>query len=270
MERHRSIVVLAALAIFLIVLPFFLNAQPFTASELAFQGGAATAGSGGGSDFAGLIAHYRFDVSGQDAWASHYDLDTNGSVHFTTGKATNAFFSDNDAFYSRAETPVFVLDSDKTFTFWIKYNPITLNNGYYLFKAHPADINDFEYGIGRINTDDEIVFHVKDAGLSDNAVTNTSPTNRFTFVVAWYDHANKTIGISVNLTNDNTLVMSNVALTGLSYSNYFGFAPADGAAGGNTILDEVSIWNRLLSFQDKSNLYHGGLGQPFIFTNWIH
>ncbi len=258
----------AALA-FLLCL-FSASAQPFTASELAFQGGAATAGASGGSDFSGLIAHYRFDVSGQDAWSSHYDLDTNAAVHFITGKFTNAFLSDNDAFYSIAETPAFVLDSDKTFTFWIKNNPITLNNGYYLAKAHPADINDIEYGIGRVNADDEISFQVTDAILGHNAVTNTSTTNHFTFVVAWYDHANKTIGISVNLTNENTLVMADVALTGLGYSNYFGFAPSDGAAGGNTILDEVSIWNRLLSFQDKSNLYNGGLGQPFVFTNWIH
>lgn len=96
----------------------------------------------------------------------------------------------------------------------------------------------------------------------------TTTLGLWNFVVAWYDSSNGQLHMSIN--NATPLNSVNTGSTGTDVSGaefrigghaYTGFPDYADAR-----IDEVSLWKRLLTTSEISELYNNGLGLPYAFS----
>lgn len=209
---------------------------------------------------ADLIAWYQFNTNGLDSHTNHYDLDSNGSPAFTSGKTGGGLICDATSFYSLTNYNDFALAGDRTFTFWVKYNSFaSIDLDGVFFGKTDAIPQDLEYTFSRLS-DDTVYFNVRDIGDGLNAIGSIIPdTNQWAFVVAYYHSASTTIGLSVNLEPAITSFIPNGGPRfSTFYSNYFGSSPINGTTVMNgLILDDMLLWRRLLTAEETTNLFNG-------------
>jgi hypothetical protein len=125
----------------------------------------------------------------------------------------------------------------------------------------------FDYGIYFSTTSGgRFVFRV--GGASNTTVTannfGTPSIATWYMVNAYHDPVANVIGISVNNGTPNTAAFS-AGVPDTTQAFYMGW-DVDAARYLNGDLDEVGIWKRLHSAQDKTDLYNGGVGLAYPFS----
>ena len=211
-----------------------------------------------------LVAHWRLEeASGTrfDAHGSNH-LTDNNTVGQTTGKLGNAglFVAANNESLSIADNAALSMgDFDFTIAGWV-----------YLTTT------DFTGLIGKWNAGGEeylvyydgtnLRFYVSSNGVTNASVANSQAISAATwyFFVAWHDSVGNTINLSVN---DNTPA-SLTHTTGVINGNaafYLGHN-SEGGTWLNGRLDSVSIWKRLLTANERTQLYKSGNGLDYPFS----
>lgn len=178
-------------------------------------------------------------------------------------------------------------------SFWIGNNPTTFAFWLYmvstsgsardaiLVKGNGDTNSNDDYGVyfnGNAGTN-KFVFIVQSGGsLTSTSVTANSlgvaALNTWYHIVAWYDTAGTgNIGISVNLSVNSSL---NIGYSSTNTNNspfvLYGVGETDGrivpnptlnANRGEGRLDELGMWRRVLTAQERSDLYGGGTGNTY-------
>ncbi|MBI3583984.1 MAG: LamG domain-containing protein [Nitrospinae bacterium] len=217
----------------------------------------------GGTLTAGLVSYYKLeDVN--DFWGSRH-LTNNGSVPFGPGKVNNAATFGGTSYLGYDTDNYGISGGASSFAFWIKINtaPAT-NESQIIFEQGGGDTTkvDFDFwykdngGIKQI-----LFFRQKNSVASDTITVNQTLTvGTYYHIVCTYDNTNLRLYLNNSLVGGPTAASGNGIIAGrlglhlgqeIPTTNY----PFKG------LLDEVGIWNRVLSTTEISDLYNGGAGQ---------
>lgn len=200
-----------------------------------------------------------------DAHSTNH-LTDNASVGSAVGKVGTAADLESGSFQylSRADNAALSTgDIDFSVAAWIKIESL----GSYMAIAakgdHSSNQREYEFFIdGGTN---RAVFRVSSngtvAGLSSNLEATTFgalSTATWYFVVAYHDSVNNLIGVCVNNTCD-TASWSSGAFDGTA-AFMIGRDLSDGSAYFDGLIDQAGFWKKVLTSQDKIDLYNGGSG----------
>lgn len=125
--------------------------------------------------------------------------------------------------------------------------------------------NDYEYWM-YINTDNIVNFRVSSSGAAENATvlaTSFGAVSTATWynAVAWHDSINNNIGISVNLSVTTAAYSSGVRSGSAPF--VLGAISNGSSAFMDGRIDETGFWKKVLSAQERSDLYNLGTGNTY-------
>lgn len=234
--------------------------------------------SGGGAPAStllnGLVHVWKFDETGTST--SDLRMDSVGSDDLTptatvmtpsAGKSELSYTNDGSARYLNVDSESLrnLPDSSFTFSVWINLN--TINSNSPIFASWNAFQNDRGYlllysasfGLRWIASSDGTVFV--------DAINNTISANTWHHVVCWFDKVEGKIKMSVN--NDTEITRDVSIIHASSYPFLVGaFLPGSGTMTDylNGQIDEFYCWNRVITPEERSELYNTGAGKFYPFT----
>lgn len=217
----------------------------------------------------GLVAYWNLDEgSGTrvDATGRGNDLSDNNTVASGVGKVGQSaqFVAANQEYLSHPDNVDLSMgDVDFTISNWV-YLDSPKSNGTVLVKGNADTFNTFEYGWGYDGPNDRFGGSVVNSGSGASIPANSfgSPTaDQWYFVVFWHDTTKNEIGISVNGVEDI-----------LPYSGGVWDTTFDFILGSDTCcrywngrIDEVGLWKRVLTMEERLALYNDGQGCTYPF-----
>lgn len=215
-----------------------------------------------------LVAYYQLDEASGIAIDAHaaYDLTDNNTVGTAAGKINDArdFERDTGEYFSIADNADFSAgDVDFTIAAWVKMEskPGTMN-----IVAKRQGLGNLEYYLRWESGADRFQLEVSPDGSTPvadvNANTLGSPsTGTWYFVVAWHDASANTINIQVNDGSVDSTGHSTGVFNGTS--DFQIGAGNSGAESWDGLIDEVGFWKRVLTSQERTDLYNGGSGLAY-------
>lgn len=211
-----------------------------------------------------LISYWKMDeTSGTriDARGAN-DLTDNFTVTSGSGIIVNAgqYTAANTEYLSHADnTSLSTGDIDYSITCWVNMDTKGVAPTA-IAKADGSPNN--EYILRYLQSADRFQWFVSNNGSSltlAQADNFGSPsTNTWYFIVAWHDSVNNLIGIQVNNGTANTTATSAGSFDSNSAFIVGRFAAANYWDGR---VDEVGFWKKVLSTQEKTDLYNSGAGK---------
>ncbi len=238
----------------------------------------------GGTLTTGLISYWPLEEpSGlrPDFFGSN-DLTDNNTVTGAVGKVNNAaqFTRANGEWLSHADNASLSINgSSFSLAGWVYLDskPAVANmticartgpNG------NTLGVGDREFDLLYVDTVGKFYFQIYDgSGLADavQATTFGAPsTGTWYFLVAIHDIVAQKIYISVNngtldSTSTTKTTIDSTADFSLGNRNQFGIGDAwDGRE------DEFGLWKKVLSAQEITDLYNGGVGQTMVLSSTVH
>ncbi|MDA2916757.1 LamG domain-containing protein [Nitrospinae bacterium AH_259_B05_G02_I21] len=224
-------------------------------------------------DLTNLKGHWRLnEASGTrvDAHSTN-DLTDNNTVTQAAGKIGNAaqFTRANSEYLSRADNADLSLGADQDFTItaWVYLDIKTVNLSVIAKRAGGA--NTVEYQIKYETTPDRLMLKISDgaSNQTENADNfGAVSTGAWIFVVAWHDATADTINIQVNNgTVDSAAWANGTQDTGNAFLIGAENSPSpenhwDGR------IDSPSFFKRVLTAQERTDLWSGGNGIDYPFT----
>jgi hypothetical protein len=207
-----------------------------------------------------LLAYFKFDEASGNALDAHGDselVQLSGTIASTTGKINNArdFEAGDTEFFQDWDTLGIFGDEDFTIACWIHAESIpasvmdvcgnlSANDGWKLSKK---STNEIEFTVGYTS------------GTAQVATDSQISASTWYFIAGKHDAANNQIAVYINGTEktaSHSLGLTEAPLpirVGRSgSSNYW-----DG------LIDELGIWDRVLSESELDVLYNGGAGLPY-------
>ena len=124
---------------------------------------------------------------------------------------------------------------------------------------------DIEYVLNWVTGTDRFRFEVRNTEAATASAFGAPSLATWYFVVGWHDAAGNTVNIQVN----NTTAVSTAtggAVSDLAEALYIG---AQNGSVSGTIrfwdgdMDEIGFWKRVLTAQERTDLYNGGTGSQF-------
>ena len=230
--------------------------------------------SGTSSLLTNLLAWWPLDETSGTRVDAHgsYDLTDYNTAGYTTGVISNAasFVAANTEALSRTgltSTALTPGTSDFTCCGWAKFDSGSDSGAVIIGMGKHTDLRDGDWYIRRNLLSEEVNFSVRKADdsaavfSSDKAITYST----FFFFCAEFNSSNQTIYLDVN--NSGSPVSAAVGQNCYTDSTNNNFAI--GSRGGlnaswlNGVVDEVAIWNRLLTSGEKAALYNSGSGMAY-------
>ncbi len=211
-----------------------------------------------------LISHWTLDEESGTRVDSHgdNDLTPSGTGPYGEGKMSNGFAPTGSGTEGRIEVAdnasLSMTDADDfTISAWVNFDTLSGTRGI----------------IGKSNTEyllyssGSILRFAVYGGSSGTASTVSSanvPAGNWHFVVAWYDADAHTVNIQVN----NGTPVSAAATAGrpVDGANAFVIGAITTTGYSDGIIDSVSIWQRLLTSDERSALYNSGDGLEYPFV----
>jgi len=221
-----------------------------------------------------LISYWALDeASGQrnDAHAGN-NLTDNNTVASAAGKISNAGdfeLSVGVESLSRSDNAdLSTGDIDFSLSVWVNAESFDGANPHLIAKIND-DASVLEYQLFYHNATTRyrwIVFGAGPVAVGDVSANNFGApgTGTWHHVVAWHDAANNLVGISVN---DGTA--DTAATTGAPADTSANFtlgmiSPGFGASGQwDGLIDEVGFWKKVLTSQERTDLYNSGNGLAY-------
>ena len=217
-----------------------------------------------------LVAYYSLDEASGNAIDAHgsNDLTDTNTVGAGTGVVSGArlFSAAASERFQRADNTAWSMgDIDFTLTAWVNVadlDPELLVRSF-VIKESPID---GEYELKYHSGSDRFVFQVyggasfgsPGAVLADNL--GAPSINTWYFLVAWHDAANNTLNIQVNNGTPNSAAHS-AGVIDSAGTCYIGGDPFSGWTDG--LIDEVGIWKRILTTEERTWLYNAGAGRSY-------
>jgi len=190
------------------------------------------------------------------------NLVDNNTVLYANGKVNNAADFDvaNQEYLSHIDNPDLSFgDEDFTIAYWVNHE--TLGG---VTQRHVAKwaAGTLEYMVSYKGPDNRFSFWVSDNGVNqaeENAdVLGAPAVDTWYFIVAWHDSVANTINIQVN----NGAIDSGAHATGVNNDTSL-FAVGASSANVqwmNGLMDEVGLWRRVLTAEERATLYNDGDG----------
>lgn len=190
-------------------------------------------------------------------------LTDNNTVTSASGIKSNAgnFVSANSEYLSIADnSSVSVGDIDFTFCAWVYITNTSSTRA--IISKFATTGNQREYLIRYNNLTNKIQFVVSNNGTSNATVDDTTAisSSAWYFVCAWHDATNNQIKIQVNNNTPSSLSHSGGVFNGTSafyLGQYKGSSYHDG------LIDEVVLYKRLLTDEERTWLYNSGAGREY-------
>jgi hypothetical protein len=210
------------------------------------------------------MAHWRLEEASGERVDAHggNDLGDVNTVGQAAGRLGNAasFVAANEEALGIADNPAISMGNiDFTIAGWVRFDSLVAAG-----LVGKWGSGSLEYLVFFDGTN--LRFHVSNDGTGNTSVVNSASisTNTWYFFVAWHDAANDTINLSVN---NNA-----AASTGHSGGAHDGGSSLllgqneEGGSYLNGRLDSVSIWKRLLTAGERTQLYNSGNGLDYPFN----
>jgi hypothetical protein len=190
-------------------------------------------------------------------------LADSNSVLYQTGKRGNAaqFVSGSSQDLWIADTSSLSFgDEDFTVACWVKFTTTTATQG--LVAKWDNGSNDKEYQLQYSNSLDRICFSISNDGSTVTTeagdILGSPADGTWYCVIGWHDSVNDTLNIQIN----------DGEIDSQSYANGCNDNIADFAIGSrghvdnfaNALIDEVAIWSRVLTEEERSLYYLNTLG----------
>ena len=219
----------------------------------------------------GLLAYYKLDGNGKDE--RNYAPLTETNVTWETGKIEDAgnFIADESRLEA-TDSSLFNFDSSDSFSFSLWFKRISINNYGFILDKRSSDSTYRGYNIafnGDDNNIDVVLSHDRDAGerLYVRTQNSYTDTNKWYHLVITYDGSTNSSGLKIyvdtveqvcdylynNLTGDMTNFIK-LRIGSLSYAD---------TNQAESLLDEIGIWDRVLTPEEVSDLYNEGIGLTY-------
>ncbi len=209
-----------------------------------------------------LISYYKLDEASGNALDAHASnpLTENGTVGSAAGIIGNSrdLLGTGTSHFTHADSADFsVGDTDYSIAFWLYLDTV----GDVPVQKWDGGSGNREYLMTFSGSQLQVFVDGPGGGVSSVTASNFGnlSTGTWYFVVFYHDSVNNLIGISINAGTPNTTSYSG----GLYDSTSTFFLGADTF---NGRIDEAGIWRRVLSSQDRTDLYAAGAGLAYPFT----
>lgn len=149
------------------------------------------------------------------------------------------------------------------------------NFNYGAIPQYVSFVGNDSHSLGMVNSTRHCFFGLRAVGQNTllfpslNITGEAVSSNRWNFFVGWFDTGNATINVQMN----NGTVYSTSAANGniIIGPDYFNitkqnYAPINSATY-HMLFDEVSLWQRVLTTQERAFLYNNGRGKTYPLTN---
>jgi len=218
-----------------------------------------------------LVSYWKLDESSGDAIDSvgSNTLTDNNTVGSAVGKIGNArdFEADNSEFFKIADNASLSTgDIDFTLAGWVRLESKT---DFRCMIRKQAAVGECEYGIIYSTIGDRFEFDYSSDGvafLSEPADNLGSPSvATWYYIVAWHDAVANTVNIQVNNGTVDSASFSSGVRDGTG-SFAIGTAGDITTALWDGLIDEVGFWKRVLTAQERTDLYNNGNGFAYPFT----
>jgi hypothetical protein len=223
-----------------------------------------------------LISYWRMDEASGNALDAHgsntlTDVATVGS---TTGKINNARdfeFSNAEFFWCADTADLSTGDIDFTIAAWVNAEAFG-GNRVIAAKYLGGSANNREWQLWYINGSARFELRVSPDGAAGSVVTRQATTlgapstGTWYHIVAWHDSVNNLLGIAVNGGAADTSAHTTGVFTGdAAFSIGEGSSSSVGTSW-DGLIDEVGFWKRVLTSQERTDLYNSGNGLAYPFT----
>lgn len=220
----------------------------------------------GGTLTDGLIAYWKFEESGgtRDDQKGPHDLADHNTVTQAAGKKGNAaqFTAANSEYLSITDNAdLSTGDIDFTIAAWVYIDSLTTTISVFSkYDSYAEGSIEYELSIDHSGT---AKFQLKGNGPAIYEYTPPLGTGTWYFIVCWHDSVNNTMNIKVNdrsvqtggttgVFPPDTTASFRIGAVGSPPSTYF-----DGR------IDEVGFWKRVLTAQERADLYNAGAGNTY-------
>ena len=220
----------------------------------------------GGTLTDGLVAYWKLEESGgtRDDQKGPHDLTDNNTVTQAAGKVGTAaqFTAANSEYLSIADNAdLSAGDIPLAIAFWVYFDNTTGN---------PALVSKFDMGVE--NDREYVIYH--EGGFrfdGRGGVTGFSiggggaaANGTWHFVVAWHDPVANTVNMEVN---GGAQSFSAAHSAGINDTTARFVIGTHSGAPGNFLsgrIDEVGVWKKVLTAQERTDLYNAGQGNTYL------
>lgn len=201
------------------------------------------------------LAYWSLNNTLTDLSGNGYILTNNGATYTASGKLGGGYNFDGSTQYM--SSGITSLDTTYTFNFWVKFDDTTTHQRPFWFYKDTNNQLGIEIVGGEIHATHKVGGNLK------QAETEYTDTTRFHMVTMIVNGSNMQLIID-NGTPVTQSGLSTSSLTGITYNlgrsaQPFGYF--------NGIMDEVSIYDRVLTTTEISELYNSGTGLNPYITN---
>lgn len=214
----------------------------------------------------GLVAYYKLDGNSNDVFGNN-GTDTNITYSAANGKLIQgAGFNGSSSYIVNGSNLDLSTTNKMTLSFWVKFTSTSV----LILLEQSTNYNSNNAFIAYIDSG-KVYFGNRDAALSVNlGYTSAINDGNWKHIVGTIDRSlvgTAQTNIYVNGVVDKTS-FSGPSLTGNmgSFKLYIG-ARAGSSLWFNSALDEISIWNRVLSADEVKDLYLNGNGSQYPFRD---
>ena len=208
-----------------------------------------------------LVSHWKLNETSDTRADSHgsnplLDYNTVGYSNAILGNGANFIFGNNETLYADDSTSLSLgADTPFTISFWV--------------YARDADYNALQqhYGAGGypasmfyIDGNSKLGFSVTN-GVTWTTVPTTDnfPINEWHFIVGWHDPDADVIYLQI----DNGTIYEKDHSAGTFDASGLWYVGASGSTSGDSIIDSMSFWKRILTINERTSLYGDGSGLDY-------
>lgn len=223
-----------------------------------------------------LAAYWPLDEASGDAVDAHAanDLTDNNTVGSAAGKVDGArdFEAGNSEYFSRADNAdLSTGDIDFTIQAWVQLE--SKGEDRIVVAKWDTTMDNFEYILFFDADSDRFVFFVNSNGTVGGTFGSVTANNlgapstgTWYLIHCWHDSVNNQLGIAANAGSADTAAYSAGVFNGASNfvlgRNDNTGSPVNYWDG---LIDEVGLWKRVLSGDERAELYNGGSGLAYPF-----
>jgi hypothetical protein len=216
-----------------------------------------------------LAVYYSLDeASGAaiDAHSTHDLTETSGTIDAASGKVSGArdFESGDTEYFDVADhADISVGNIDFTITGWVWLESVTAGH-----LALKGDGDDLEYDIQVLGGPTRLRFRTSSATGFTNLTSvdsGTVSTGAWLFVAAWHDATANEIAIQINNGTPVTAAYSAGSYDSAAPFQIGAYSAFSEYSDG--LIDEVGLWKRLLTSDERSTLYNSGNGFAYPFDS---
>lgn len=206
-----------------------------------------------------LIAYWAMDEASGDAIDSvgSLDLTDTNTVGAGTGKVSGArdFEASNNEYFTRTSSSELQTgDIDFTVQAWVNGESFGTN-----FVIGKWQSGGYEYVLYYAAN----FWRWRVESFNQVLLSHTPSTGTWYLLHVWHDSVNNQLGIALDAGTPSTTSYSG-GITATSTALYIGVS-GDGGSNWDGLIDEVGFWKRVLTSDERTELYNSGSGRDYAY-----